>query len=199
MQPINSPADLNANGYYTYQDYLSWTFPQRVELFRGKPYTLSPAPNRRHQTISGRLFAAMFGFFDNHACDVFSAPFDVRLPVSQKEGMVDTVVQPDICVVCDQSKLDKQGCNGAPDLVVEILSPGNSTREMNQKFELYQTAGVPEYWIVDPANRIVSVFVLDDEGTYYGLRPRTVEEKLESFHHPELVIDLGYVFAYAGE
>ena len=103
-----------------------------------------------------------------------------------------TVVQPDVCVICDSTKLDEQGCNGAPDLVVEVLSPGNTKREMNQKFDLYQEAGVQEYWLVEPADEVVFVYVLNEQGQYIGLRPMT--EMLESALFPDLIIDLEKLF-----
>jgi Uma2 family endonuclease len=187
---------LDPNGYYTYTDYLCWTFPERVELFKGKPFKMSPAPNRRHQTISGRLYAHMFFYFSQNGCDIFSAPFDVRLPVSLKPGRVDTVVQPDICVVCDQGKLDKQGCNGAPDLVVEILSPGNELHEMREKFTLYETSGVREYWLVFPDSETVIPYVLNDGNTYIGLQPKTHSEQLVSHMFPEFRLNLATVFTY---
>ena len=187
---------LDPNGYYTYSDYLEWTFPERVELFKGKPFQMSPAPNRRHQTISQRMSAHMFFYFSQSGCDIFSAPFDVRLPVSLKLDKVDTVVQPDICVVCDKSKLDKQGCNGAPDLVVEILSPGNEPHEMREKFTLYESSGVREYWLVLPESETVIPYILDEGNTYIGLQPKTHSEQLISHVFPELSLNLTTIFAY---
>jgi len=122
---VTSIDQINPDGYYTYQDYLTWSFPERVELYRGKPFELPPAPNRRHQRISVTLTIEIGNKIYGKGCELFTAPFDVRLPVPSKKGRPDTVVQPDLCVVCDENKLDKQGCNGAPDLVGEILSPGN--------------------------------------------------------------------------
>ena len=192
MSPT-SFADLNPQGDYTYQDYLSWTFPQRVELYRGRPLELSPAPNRRHQVISRRLSTELYNHFPDERCEVFTAPFDVRLPIPNKNGKADTVVQPDLCVVCDKSKLDKQGCNGAPDLVVEILSPGNPKREVREKFELYEEAGVREYWVVAPGENLVHVYVLTEAGKFNGLQPLTVLDELRSLVFPDLVIGLGRV------
>ena len=193
---LNDISQLDPNGYYTYEDYLTWTFAQRVELYQGKLYHLSPNPNRRHQTISGRMHGYMFYNFNQSSCDIFSAPFDVRLPVSLKSGSVDTVVQPDLCVICDKNKLDKQGCNGAPDLVVEILSPGNSRREMREKYSLYEAAGVREYWLIQPESETVLPYILNDEGTFIGLQPVTAQDKLTSHAFPELTLDLAEIFAY---
>ena len=196
---LTSVDQLNLNGYYTYQDYLTWTFPERVELVRGTPYVLSPAPNRRHQTISSVLQGEMYIFFRNSDCNLFSAPFDVRLPIPSKKRKPDTVVQHDLCVVCDREKLDKQGCNGAPDLVIEIISPSNPPREMREKFVLYQEAGVREYWLVQPAHETVIPYVLNEAGAFVGLPPRTLDDHLTSAIFPEPSIDLGPVFAYEGE
>lgn len=193
---LTNVSQLNPNGYYTYQDYLTWTFPERVELFRGTPYVMSPAPNRRHETITIQFIGQLFFYFRQSGCQLFSAPFDVRLPVSLKPGKVDTVVQPDLLVVCDKSKLDKQGCNGAPDLVVEILSGSNSSREMRDKFTLYESAGVREYWLVQPEMESVLVYSLNDEGRYVGHQPRTALDTLTSAVFPDLTVELGPVFAY---
>src|SRR5215217_1614082 len=142
---------LDLEGTYTYADYLLWRFEERLELIKGKIFKMSPAPNRRHQTILGHLHLPIGSFFKNHYCQVFLAPFDVRLPKKNQntsDGKIYTVVQPDLCIICDESKLDDRGCLGAPDLIVEILSPGNSRKEMDNKFELYEECGVREYWLV---------------------------------------------------
>jgi Uma2 family endonuclease len=118
----------------------------------------------------------------------------VRLPVKDKKGRQSTVVQPDLCVICDENKLDEQGCNGAPDWVIEILSPGNSRFEMREKFRAYEEAGVREYWIVNPAERNVLQYVLNEAGQYSGLAPATEEDQLRPHIFPDLVIDLKEVF-----
>lgn len=192
---LTSIDQINPNAHYTYQDYLTWEFPQRVELYRGKPFELSPAPNRRHQSISTQLFGPLFVNLNGTGCQLFTAPFDVRLPITNKKGQPDTVVQPDLCVVCDEAKLDKQGCNGAPDLVVEILSPGNPKREVREKFDLYEEAGVREYWLVQPGEELVTIYLLNEDGIFIGLRPLSPLDALTSTIFPELTIDLGPVFA----
>ena len=193
--PVTRLSDLDPEGSYTYADYLMWQFQERVELIRGRLFRMSPAPNLAHQKAATSLTGLIWAFFQRKTCQVFAAPFDVRLPVSRKKGQDTTVVQPDLCVVCDESKLDEQGCAGAPDLVVEILSPGNSRSEMKDKFEVYEEAGVREYWIVSPAERVVLIYVLTDEGKYIGLAPVTDEAPLRAHIFPELVIDLKEVFA----
>ena len=156
---------------YTYADYLKWQFEERLELFRGKIYKLS-APNTRHQVIEGKLHLRFGGFLEHKKCHAFIAPFDVRLPVKnrKKDNEITTVVQPDLCMVCDESKIDERGCCGAPDLVIEILAPGNSEKEVRLKFELYEEAGVREYWIVNPVEENIIVFLLDENGKFGGAK-----------------------------
>ena len=150
-----------ANGIYSYADYLVWKIKERVELLKGKILEMS-APSPIHQEISGNLQGALFVFLKNSKCKLYTAPFDVRFP-QKGESQVYTVVQPDLCVVCDFEKIDSKGCVGAPDLVVEILSPGNSKKEMKSKFALYQEEGVREYWVVDPERELVFVYVADNK------------------------------------
>lgn len=149
------------NGIYSYADYLVWKIKERVELLKGKIFEMS-APSPIHQEISGNLQGALFVFLKNSKCKLYTAPFDVRFP-QKGESQVYTVVQPDLCVVCDFEKIDSKGCVGAPDLVVEILSPGNSKKEMKSKFALYQEEGVREYWVVDPERELVFVYVADNK------------------------------------
>ena len=149
------------NGIYSYADYLVWKIKERVELLKGKILEMS-APSPIHQEISGNLQGALFVFLKNSRCKLYTAPFDVRFP-QKGESQVYTVVQPDLCVVCDLEKIDSKGCVGAPDLVVEILSPENSKKEMKSKFALYQEEGVREYWIVDPERELVFVYVADNK------------------------------------
>ena len=126
---------LDFNKKYTYADYLTWQFKERVELIKGRLFRMSPAPNVKHQEIVGDIYGNLWSFLKNKPCRVFVAPFDVRLPnLDENNSKKYTVVQPDVTVICDASKLDEQGCNGAPDLVVEVLSPGNTAKEMNDKF-----------------------------------------------------------------
>ena len=149
------------NGIYSYADYLVWKIKERVELLKGKILEMS-APSPIHQEISGNLQGALFVFLKNSKCKLYTAPFDVRFP-QKGESQVYTVVQPDLYVVCDFEKIDSKGCVGAPDLVVEILSPGNSKKEMKSKFALYQEEGVREYWVVDPERELVFVYVADNK------------------------------------
>jgi Uma2 family endonuclease len=193
---VNDINLLDLAGTYSYADYLKWTFEERIELFKGKIFKMSPAPNRIHQRVSGEMFVAFHKIFEKNKCQLFHAPFDVRLPDSKKstaDKSIFTVVQPDLCIICDESKLDDRGCIGAPDLVVEILSPGNTTREMKNKFRLYEEAGVNEYWLVEPNDRIVLVYVLK-EGRYIGLAPFTEEDIVESDFFKELKVPVIDIF-----
>lgn len=146
---------------FTYKDYAKWDDDIRYELIEGVPYAMA-APSRLHQKISGEIFAQLHRFLKGKPCEVYSAPFDVRLNAN---GFDDIVVQPDILVVCDESKHDGKSVLGAPDFIIEILSPDNTQHDKSLKFYLYQKAGVKEYWIVTPIRKIVEVFILK-EGKY---------------------------------
>lgn len=185
---------LDPNGYYTYQDYLTWRFKERVELLLGRIFKMSPGSSMRHQQISMNMSGALYNRFKDSGCQTFAAPFDVRLPVSKTEDKTDTVVQPDLCVVCDADKLDQQGCNGAPDLVIEILSPGNTPKEMKDKFELYEASKVLEYWIVDPERENVLVYTLNEKNKYIGSKPFVSEEQVVSRVFPDLELAVDVVF-----
>jgi Uma2 family endonuclease len=192
--PITRFDQLDLTAYYTYQDYMSWKFNERVELFLGRVFKMSPAPNVKHQEVSGHVFSEFYQFIGRKECKVFSAPFDVRLPVSQNEGQSDTVVQPDIVVICDLSKLDEHGCNGAPDIVVEILSQGNSRKELKDKFALYEASKVPEYWIIDPSNEDIIIYSLNENECYTGSKPYVSGDLAESQIIVGLRLDVGEVF-----
>ena len=155
-----------SNEYYTYADYASWDLKEgeRYELIDGVPYMMAP-PSRRHQELVGEIFGRFRDFLKDKPCKVYVSPFGVRLNAAGDHD--DTVVEPDIVVVCDRSKLDDKGCNGAPDLVIEITSPSSARHDKLIKFQKYQNAGVREYWIVDPENKMVNVNILEN-GRYYG-------------------------------
>lgn len=187
---------LDLNGSYSYADYLLWQFSERVELIKGKIFKMSPAPSRKHQSVSLKLTRYLDRYFEFQKCGLYIAPFDVRLinfKKSTDDNKVVTVVQPDLCVVCDLSKLDDKGCIGAPDLIVEILSPGNSKKEMGIKFDLYEENEVKEYWIVDTALQSIFVYTLQN-GKYIGLKPCIEGEKIKSPLFPELSFDVEKIF-----
>lgn len=169
--PITSLDQLDPNGTYTYADYLLWQFTERVELLRGKIRQMA-APSMRHQRAVTRLTRTIANALWQTPCQVFVAPFDVRLIRMRNDKEVKTVVQPDLCIICDPAKLDERGCNGAPDLIIEILSPGNSRTEMKDKFELYQEAGVLEYWVVSPSEKTIQIWTLDEQGIYISRQPK---------------------------
>jgi len=189
---------LDLSKKYTYADYLTWQFDEMVELIRGKVFRMSPAPSRIHQQISSNLLKSIFSQLNQESCQVFHAPFDVRLPLpttQQQPNKLDTVVQPDICVVCDHSKLDTQGCNGAPDWIIEILSPATSKKDLTEKFDIYQHAGVTEYWVVYPFEKTVSVFRLNAQGEYQLTRINPfVEGEMVPVVVFDFEVDLGAVF-----
>ena len=143
---------------YTYSDYLQWDYEDRYELIDGIPYMMS-APNRRHQKILGNLFVQFWTFLKGKHCEVYLAPFDVRL---NPDTFDDTVVQPDIVIICDHSKLDDACCKGVPEMVVEILSPSTSKYDKTIKLNTYMKTGVKEYWIIDPISKSLAVNILKD-------------------------------------
>jgi Uma2 family endonuclease len=158
---------------FTYADYLTWNFKERIELIRGRIFKMSPAPTFKHQQIAGNIFAAMYAFLKNKHCNVLIAPVDVRLkgkPFRKKklrDDEITTVVQPDIIVVCDEEKLkDERSVDGAPEFIVEILSPGNTKTEIKYKFDLYEENGVEEYWVVYPEYKQIHVYLLNEKEEY---------------------------------
>ena len=194
MPSITNFNDLDLNGTYTYADYLKWKFEERLELFRGKIFKMSPAPNRYHQDISGNLYFNLAKVLKKGSCNLYAAPFDVRLVKAKSDDeTVTTVVQPDLCVICDENKLDEKGCIGAPDLIVEILSPGNSKKEMGIKFDLYLENEVQEYWIVDPSAKTVLVYVLSNN-EFIGLKPFIEDDNIKSILFPQLDFPLSEIF-----
>jgi len=153
--------------HYTYTDYMTWPEDERWELIDGVAWNMSPAPTRKHQGICINILRELSGYLKDKDCNIYGAPFDVRLPDGlQSDDSVDTVVQPDISVFCDEKRLDDRGAVGAPDMVVEILSPSTAAKDLREKFYLYEKVGVKEYWIVDPANETLTVYALDKNGKY---------------------------------
>lgn len=182
---------------YCYADYLQWPDHQRWELINGVPYLMTPAPGRRHQEILGNIFGQIWSFLRSaSSCRVFMAPFDVRLPVrGQKEADIDNVVQPDLVVVCDQSKLDEKGCLGTPDIVVEIISLSTARKDLGLKFDLYESCGVLEYWVVFPQERAIQVYKLNADGKYEPVGDYGSDSVLTTEILPGLEINLAEVFA----
>lgn len=191
---ITSLSQLDMNKSYSYADYLTWRFDDAVELIKGKLFVQSPAPAERHQRIVSNLHGFIWNHFRKHQCRSYFAPFDVRLLKSKAtDSEITTVVQPDICVVCDLSKLDKRGCLGAPDLVVEIVSPATAKKDMNEKFNLYEENGVQEYWIVSPDSNALDQYFLSD-GEYHRKDVYVNSQIFYSVIFPELQINLEEIF-----
>lgn len=187
-------APLPQEQRYSYADLLEWGEDIRYELYDGVPMALA-SPTDAHQTISGELFAQLHSYLRGKSCKAYYAPFDVRLfeAAGDRPEDVDIVLQPDLMVICDQNKIDRHGVHGAPDLVIEILS--DSTRRIDRliKFNLYQQAGVREYWIVDPDAHTVAVHLLQD-GQYCSPDIYTAEAVVPVSVLDDCKIDLSPVF-----
>ena len=185
---------------YTYADYKEWDLKEgeRYELIYGVPYLIHgdalgmSSPNERHQAILGVLFNKIYNYLEGKPCKVYPAPFDVRLFYEEDEND-DTVVQPDIVVICDKKKRGEEGCRGAPDLVVETLSPSNTAIEMERKRGLYMEAGVREYWLVDPVNKGLTVYLFSNDTVSVNTYGRTAAVPVAVL--PGLDIALEQVFA----
>ena len=168
MEAITQLSQLDPNGRYTYADYLTWKFEEFVELIKGRLLRPMAGPSSRHQQYSTNCVIEIGRFLKGKSCRVYAAPFDVRLTTGSANGdqQINTVVQPDICIVCDLAKIDARGCVGAPDWIIEILSPGIVGHDTKTKFDLYEENGVREYWIVAPGLQSVTAYVLDARGQY---------------------------------
>lgn len=200
MELITDITLLDTSRRYTYADYLRWRLDEYVELIKGVVYRMSPAPARRHQQVNTEFVYQLVKFLKdtNSTCQVYGAPFDVRLLKNRGKNMeIDTVVQPDICVVCDLSKLDDAGCLGSPDLIVEILSPSTAKKDYNEKFNLYEENEVLEYWIVNPEARSVEIYSLKEGklllDNLYSMAE--ADHVVSSCLFPDLKIELGEVFS----
>ncbi len=183
---------LDLSKTYTYTDYLKWQFKTRVELILGKVFKMSPAPSPIHQEVVSALNAALYHFLKEKDCKVFPAPFDVRL--DRDQNGIHTVVQPDICVICDLTKIDERGCNGAPDLIIEIISPATARKDLHEKYDLYERSGVNEYWIIHPFERTLTTFRLQMNGTYQPGKPLTEGDQVISSVIEGFTLNLSDVF-----
>lgn len=167
---------------YTYADLAQWPEDERWELIEGIPYAMT-APQRLHQEIVSELCRQIGNYLQGKTCKFYVAPFDVRLPYKDEaDNDVESVVQPDISVICDPSKLDKKGCRGAPDWLIEVLSPSTALKDMNAKRSLYQQHGVQEYWIIHPEDRWIMAYTLDEQGRYgqpgvFGMAEATLVQR----------------------
>ena len=195
---MNTLTSLDLTQRYSYADYLQWTFEEHLELIKGKIFKMSPAPNRKHQKISLNLIKQLAIYLTDKTCEVYHAPFDVRLPDKKKstaDKQIFTVVQPDICIICDPKKLDERGCIGAPDLIIEITSPATIKKDFNDKYYLYQENGVKEYWVVQPNDQTLTVFTLNEQQKYQLQKVYTADEQVPVSIFTNLSINLSDVFA----
>lgn len=196
---ITSLSQLDFTLKYSYADYVLWKLNERVELIRGIIHKMAPAPSISHQRVLRDINHYFDHYFFNHTCEVFFAPSDVKLYNKKKSKLEDkeviTVVQPDLYVVCDTSIIDSQSCNGAPDLIVEILSPGNAAKDISMKYDLYEEAGVREYWVVNPMEKHINIYVLENN-IFIGKRPIVEFEEINSFIFPDLKFKLSEIFRY---
>ena len=189
---------LDINKRYSFADYLTWFDKKRRELFSGIVKKMSPAPLRIHQEISSIIHVEIGNYLKKKKCKIFSAPFDVRLPKNGETADEDifTVVQPDLSIICDLTKLDRRGCLGAPDMIIEIVSPDNAKRDVEDKYKLYEEYGINEYWIVFPETKTVHCFILDENNKYKltGMYAEKGKVKVNIFD--DLYIELEDVFTY---
>lgn len=182
--------------YYTFADFLTWDEAERIELVYGEAYMMSP-PLEYHQSILMELAFQIREFLKDKSCKIFPAPYGV-FPLAKSTDApedIDTMVEPDITVICDKSKRDKYGCKGAPDMIIEILSPSSRQLDRVTKFNLYERAGVREYWIADPKSQTIDDYVLDESGRFKPLHSYSAEDIAEIAILPGCKIDLNKVFA----
>jgi len=190
-------SDLDLTKTYSYADYLQWTFEERLELIKGKIFKMTPAPASKHQRLSWILSGELYSHLKGKTCQAFPAPFDVRLPkrgAENNDKQIITVVQPDICVICDPTKIDKRGCTGPPDIVIEILSPGNNQKELQNKYDVYEESGVLEYWIISPQDKTFLKYTLNKEGKYQPSRVLTIGDYIQTPVLSGFMLDLETVF-----
>jgi Uma2 family endonuclease len=188
---------LDLTKRYTYADYLTWLDDKRRELIDGFIHLMSPAPSSVHQNIISNINGIVWRYlFDNNcACKIYPSPFDVRFPKDSREDIkIHTVVQPDICIICDPSKVDEKGCLGAPDMIVEVISPKTYKRDLREKYILYEKHGVKEYWIISPKSKSIVVYILQSDGQYSDGEEYISGEKIPVFILNGLEIDTNLVF-----
>jgi len=188
-------SDLDFSKTYTYADYYGWDFDDRVELINGEIFPMGPTPNRLHQEIAFSIALKLGNYLIGKPCKAYFAPFDVRLfRNSNDDKAIYTILQPDICVICELSKLDDRGCIGAPDIVIEILSPGNNKKELRNKYEVYEEAGVKEYWVIHPSERTFLKYTLDGEGFFRPSKLMIGGDEITTPILPGFYLDLEEVF-----
>jgi len=189
--------NLDINKRYSYADYLTWMDDKRRELYDGLIVELV-TPSRKHQQVSVHLISLIGNYISNKKIEAYHAPFDVRLTKNKnsvRDDQIFTVVQPDLCIICDLTKLDDRGCLGSPEFVIEITSPETSSRDIKHKYKIYEQHGVREYWIVSPIAETVTVFFLDENGKFEFKGMYASDDKIPvHIFDGELEIDLAEVF-----
>ncbi len=190
--------DLDPTATYTFADYLTWKFTERVEIIRGKLYKMA-MPSEKHQRVSSNLHGLFWTYLRGKHCQAYHPPFDVRLekPLHHRKTLdksIYTVVQPDITVVCDLSKIDNKGCLGAPDLIIEILSPSTGSKDLKDKKEVYEFSEVPEYWIVHPQDQTVIVYILNEQKKYIIDNVYASKDVIKVHVFEDMIVDLADVF-----
>lgn len=197
MKQITDISQLDFNKQYTYSDYLTWQFTERIELIKGWIYKMSPAPKRKHQEVLSNLHLGIARYIHKKKCKIYLAPFDVRLIKDKgKNSEIETVVQPDISIICDKSKLDERGCVGSPDLVIEILSLSTSKKDYGVKFDLYEENGVKEYWIVNPELNSIEIYSLENQKyiLFKEFIEKEEDQKIQGKLFPNLSLDIKDIF-----
>ena len=194
-ETARSYAAKKENEIFTYGDYLLWDDGERWELIEGTAYNMSPAPSSEHQKILFEIARKFADFFEDKPCQVFIAPFDVRLPEDdERDESIETDVQPDISVICEKSKIDTKGCKGSPTMVVEVLSPNTSKKDLGEKLLLYEKHGVKEYWVIQPADKTVLIFSQDKMKLYGKPHVYGKEDTIKVSIFEGLEIDMNSVF-----
>jgi len=178
---------------YSYADYLTWDERERWEILGGIPH-MQAAPSRIHQEILMELSRQISNYLIDKPCKVYPAPFCVRLDIEKDDKDVKNVVEPDITIICDSSKLDEKGCKGSPDMIIEIISPSTGKKDRFIKFNMYENAGIKVYWLVEPDQKLVSIFTLQYNGRYGRPEMYSDEDKIKVSIFPDLEIDLSGVF-----
>jgi Uma2 family endonuclease len=181
---------LEATRHYTYADYLTWPDDVHHELIDGRPVLMSPAQTVTHQIIAGQIHRQLANQLAGHPCLPLVAPVDVRLPKSNEaDAFIDTLVQPDVLIVCDASKVSERGIRGAPDWILEVVIPGNAAHDIITKRRLYEQAGVREYWLVHPIDRVPTVHTLAGDGLYGRPHLQTLDGQTDLAILPGVRID----------
>lgn len=184
-----------ANPRFTYGDYLLWADGERWELIDGEAYCMAPAPTVHHQRLVLEMAAQLHAQLRGSRCEAFISPFDVRLPRAEEpDEEITNVVQPDLMIVCDPSKIDDRGCRGAPDFVVEVLSPSTTARDRLNKRDLYERHGVREYWLVHPTERVVTILRRTEDGRFGQPLVQKAEGRLALTSVPDLHVDWARAF-----